>query len=131
MLLGHVPRNVFWGHGVYSSLALLDVAKLLSKVTILICTPIISIPEFQLFHIFANNWCAIKPSISLQRHPSNVGDIYLDFKCTQLLDTVILLVRIYPIHTELFTTSPNLGIRALDSSAVSGQRLAKQANSNL
>ena len=50
---------------------------------------------------------------------------------TQLLDTVIVLVRIHPKHAELVTTSPDLGIRALDSSAVSGQRLAKQANSNL
>ena len=53
LLLGPIPRNEFWGHGVY--LTLLDVAKLFSKVTVLICTPIISGPEFQLFHIFANN----------------------------------------------------------------------------
>lgn len=32
LLLGHIPRNEFGGHGVY--LTLLDVAKLFSKVTV-------------------------------------------------------------------------------------------------
>lgn len=49
----------------------------------------------------------------------------------QHLDLAISLEEIYITQRKLVPSGTNLGIRALDSSAVSGQRLAKQANSNL